>query len=438
MKQLFWCSLICFAGLHTTVAQIKWAKWMPGDASHGLFIAADKSGDTYVAGQFYGTITIDQHVLTSRGDSDVFVLALEKDGDVKFVTSFGGPSTDYPTAMAVKPDGDLFVAARIDAGVELPQGDVSTMSGACVVKFDHGGDVNWTRILEDANATVASMLTEHGNKELWLCGYASDGIFITAWNKKGIEQIRNVTDVPPLLSVVGDWPAASNVPRVAIDRDHNLLISGGVTHAITIGTNEFYGSGDRYAPQIVAKHVSNGDWLWAEYGFPSLPTYTRAIAVGPDGSVLTTGYAMLPYYYSYSGLRYNSLFVTQHSAEGELLGTLSRGEYRGWYDGLAVASDRNGNAYVAGYALGYYLSADSRGSAYVIGPGFEYRISSQNRWQENRARGICVDDEFRVYVTGDFQGAATFGTNVLGGGYLNTTPHVFVMRLDDAVRRKRN
>src|SRR5687767_4591534 len=143
VKQLLCCALVGLAGLLPCPAQIKWVKWMPGDTSQGLFIAADKSGHTYVAGKFYGAVSIDAHALTSRGDSDVFVIALNQNGDVKFVTSCGGPGADFPTAIAVKPGGALFVAARVDAGFELPEGEANVASGACVVKFNDRGDMNW-------------------------------------------------------------------------------------------------------------------------------------------------------------------------------------------------------------------------------------------------------------------------------------------------------
>ncbi len=423
MKQLFWCALVCFAGLHTTDAQIKWVKWMPGDSSQGLFIVADKSGRTYIAGKFYGTVSIDDHTLTSRGDSDVFVLALDQDGDVEFATSFGGPGADSPTAIAVKPDGDLFVAARVDVGFELPDGDVSITTGACVVKFGAGGNVKRSWILEDTGATVTSMKAEHGKQELWMCGFGSDGLFISARNRKGTELFRTSIPLPPEVTV----------SAMTLDREHNAVVNGSWIGRPKLGELDF-----PFGPypvsrslNFVAKFGKSGSWLWIGNGLLHYGTYFHvdvtpiAMACDANGDVFTTG-----------RVTDETLFVTHHSSTGALVSVTTRGIFRGSYRGLGIALDRSGAAYTVGYGVGSWSNPNRRFAALIIGPNFEYEIRSSTLEDRSYARGICLDDNNRVYVAGDFTGTATFGGALLGDAE-SSSSHVFVMRIDDAMRRKK-
>lgn len=422
MKQLFWCALVCLGGLHTTVAQINWVKWMPGDTSQGLFITADKSGHTYVTGKFYGIVSIDDHALTSRGDSDVFVLSLNKDGDVKFLTSFGSPGADFPTAIAVTPDGIVFVAARSVLETLLPDGDVLTETGASVTKFDKDGDVKWSRELEDTNSTVVSMMTEHGNEELWLCGFGSDGLFISAHNKKGEEVFRTSTSLPPEVTV----------SAMTFDREHNIVVNGSWSGRPKLGQLDFpfgpYPVGRSL--NFAAKFGTSGDWLWIGNGLLAYGTYFHvdvtpvAMASDVNGDVFTTGQVTDA-----------TLFVTHHSSTGQLVGATTRSEFRGSYGGLDIAVDRSGDSYTVGYGVGSWSNPSHRFAALIIGPNFEYRIRSTRLEDRSYARGICLDNYNRIYVAGDFTGTATFGSE-LHGDAESSSSHAFVMRIDDAAHQK--
>jgi hypothetical protein len=422
VKQLLWCALIYAIAVHPCAAQIKWVKWLPGDTSRSQFIVADKSGRTYVAGQFYGTVSIDNHALISRGDSDVFLLALDEDGDVEFVTSFGGPGIDSPTAIAAQPEGNVFVASRSVVETLLTNGDVVTATSASVTKFGNDGDIKWSQELQDTNATVASMMTEHGNNELWLCGFGSEGVFISARNKKGIEVFRRDTPLP--LGV--------NFTLATLDEEHNAVLSGTWVGNPMLGDFEFWFSPPRPF-HFFAKLGVGGQWLWTGTGlwsyrgnvYPSVAP--ASIALSATGDIFITGSATLPF---------TDLFVMKVEANaggGEVI--YATHGYRSVYAGTGIAIDRQGDFYASGYGIGYSLDPNRRWAAFVLGPDFQYEIRSVSRNDVIGARAICLDERKRIYVTGDFTGKAMFGSEPVGD--VEGSPHhVFVMRIDDAIQRK--
>ena len=396
---------------------------MAGDESRARFIAADKSGCTYAVGQFHGTVSIDGRTLTSRGDSDLFILALKKDGAVSFATSLGGAATDVPTAITVTPEGALFVAARSVLETFLPDGEVLTTSTASVTKFGSKGDVKWSRELEDTNATVTSMMTEHGNTELWMCGFGSAGVFISAWNKKANEVFRNDTVVPSGVSFT----------LATLDAEHNAVLSGTWIGSPMLGDFAFW----FYYPRpthFVAKLGVDGRWLGIGGGFwvyqtpyrsyTDLNTAPAAIAVSATDDIYTTGQASLPF---------PDLFLMRHRVDGswgEIIYTTDG--YRSYWRGTGLALDKNGDPYTCGYGIGYSLDPNKRWTALVLGPGFRYEIKNASRNDVITAQGICLDGKTRVYVTGHLSGKATFGNEVVGD-VAGSPFHAFVTCLDDAM-----
>jgi hypothetical protein len=412
----FYSCLLCMLA-HSCLAQIKWATWLPGDSSFGLYVGADKRGHSYVAGQFYGTVTLSNHVLTSTGDSDIFILKLREDGTVAWAKTIGGPGADFPTAIAVKPGGELFVAGRVDAAAQFLNGEVSASSGAFVLKLNHSGHLQWVRQLEQIDATVKFLSSEHSRTELWMSGFDKGTVFTAAWDRKGEEKFRSAITLP----------AEPSFTALTLDRSHNVFLTGSLLGSGVFG--DVMVEGERVEPRprhFVAKLNANGRWEWAQRWMRYFGAFPAAIVAAPDGSIATTGDVIINHRY---------LFTTRHSASGGLLQAETRGEYRGSYAGNAIAVDRSGRRYVAGRAVGYGLDPNRRFSAFVLGPGFEYRIESRTLADFNHARGICVDDKNRVYVTGDFAGEATFGAQVLGKG-TSGGPHAFIMRIDDAVRKR--
>jgi hypothetical protein len=263
---------------------------------------------------------------------------------------------------------------------------------------------------------VKFLSVEEGQKELWMAGFGIERLFISSWDNKARETFRREASLPP----------QSSFFVVTLDLEHNAILSGMWERTGKLGDLPFEGYPKSH---IVAKLGIDGRWLWANHGLYQWPPPTvasAAIVLSPAGDFFITGRADLPFL---------DLFITHHTSSGQLIDFYSTQGYRSIYGGLGIAVDQAGNPYTAGYGEGYVLDPNKRWAALILGPGFRYEIRSVWRNDRNFARGICVDDKNRVYVTGDFQGRATFGTELIGE--VDGSPsHAFVMRIDDAVQKK--
>ncbi|MFA7024800.1 MAG: SBBP repeat-containing protein [Candidatus Cloacimonadaceae bacterium] len=145
---------------------------------------------------------------------------------------------------------------------------------------------------------------------------------------------------------------------IAVDSGGNTYVTGWFDGTVTFGNTTLNCIGNRDI--FVAKLDSAGNWLWAKGAGGTDEDIGEAIAVDSEGNVYVTGR------------------FWQTAFFGGI--TLSNS---GWTDLFVAKLDSNGN----------WLWAKSAGGT---GP--------------ESGEGIAVDDLSNVYLTGSFQGIATFGT----------------------------
>jgi hypothetical protein len=84
-----------------------------------MALAVDAQGNTYAAGQFYGTIDFGGGEKTSAGHADGFVAKLSPSGSHLWTRTFGGGYFDAVTAIALAPNGELLVAGSFMDSVTI-------------------------------------------------------------------------------------------------------------------------------------------------------------------------------------------------------------------------------------------------------------------------------------------------------------------------------
>lgn len=150
---------------------INWKKLLGGSkaevTAYDNVIQQTSDGGYVLVGQ---TASKDGDVGTNHGSSDVWVVRLDEDGDIKWNRSFGGTGYDRGNAIRQTPDGDFIL---IGDTTSSSSGDVADTNhgnwDAWVVKLDPDGNLLW-------QSTLGGTSYEQGNSIL----PTADGGFITA------------------------------------------------------------------------------------------------------------------------------------------------------------------------------------------------------------------------------------------------------------------
>ena len=113
-------------------------------------IDVDSQGNTYVAGSFTSTLTIDTTAATANGGRDVFLTKLNNTGRALWLQTAGGAGTERVRDMVRTTNGDIFLA-----------GDFSGLASL------------W-------NAAGKDTLVSAGSNDAFIAQYTKDGAYVTA------------------------------------------------------------------------------------------------------------------------------------------------------------------------------------------------------------------------------------------------------------------
>ena len=211
-----------------------------------------------------------------------------------------------------------------------------------------------------------------------------------------------------------------NSNSIAVDTNGNSYVTGYFNGSATFGiiTLTSNGSYDIF----VAKLDSNGNWLWAKQAGGINYDCGNSIAVDASGNIYVTGRFRNTAIFdttTVTGSNSNDIFVAKLDSNGNWLWAKQAGGADNDC-GYGIAVDASGNIYVSGWfqgvaTFGYTNITSTVNSADI----FVAKMDSNGNWLwVNKAGGtttdngnsIAVDSSGNIYVTGWFQGVATFGT----------------------------
>ncbi len=145
-------------------------------------LAMDTSGNAYVAGAVYGTVTLDGHPVTSNGDADVILASYDVTGHATWAVGYGDATNpQVATGAAVTNDGTLAVIGNFSGAMTIGSNSLSTASQidflAGMSKADGSG--KWAKQFNDgANGALKAVAANpadasaHGNR-IAACGFAN-------------------------------------------------------------------------------------------------------------------------------------------------------------------------------------------------------------------------------------------------------------------------
>lgn len=105
----------------------------------------DDAGNLYLSGWFSGNVNFGGYQLTSRGNTDMFVVKVAPDGTTLWVKSFGGPAADGGNEIAVRPDGSFVVSGTSDGSFTVEDTTYPNQPSldTYAIRMDADGNVRW-------------------------------------------------------------------------------------------------------------------------------------------------------------------------------------------------------------------------------------------------------------------------------------------------------
>ena len=315
-----------------------------GHDTYGISVATDANGNVYVTGLTNGGL--DGNTLT--GNYDFFVTKYNSSGVKQYTRQMGVAEQDtVGRSVATDANGNVYVAGWTSGGL-----DGNTRIGTTdffFTKYNSSGVKQYTRQLgvagEDTDG-ISVAIDANGN--VYVAGYTFGGLdgntlsgirdfFVTKYNSSGVKQYTRQ------MGVAGEH---TNSVSLAIDANGNVYVAGSTTGGLDLNT--LTGRFDFF----VTKYNSSGVKQYTrQMGVTGASTIGYSVATDASGNVYVAGY-------TYGGLDGNTLtgtvdsFITKYNSSGVKQYTRQMGVAGKSTEGLSVATDVNGNVYVAGSTRG--------------------------------------------------------------------------------------
>ncbi|MEP7230897.1 MAG: SBBP repeat-containing protein [Ginsengibacter sp.] len=306
-----------------------WAKKLGGTSNYdqARSIAADASGNVYIAGDFYGTTDFDPGPaifnLTSGYDlsPDVFISKLDASGNFVWANQLGGISNDDAYAVTVDASGNVYTTGNFYGTADFDPGpgifNMTPIDDAnyknydiFISKLDASGNFVWAKQLGGPHVTGSS-LNDFGYS---IAVDAGGNVYTTGYfpgtadfdPDTGVYNLTSAgaTDIfVSKLDPSGNFLWAKQMGGTLVDEAYAITTdaSGNVyTTGYFFGTADFDPGSGTYvlssaggtadAVIFVSKLDASGNFLWARQMSGASYGYALSIAVDATGSVYTTGY----------------------------------------------------------------------------------------------------------------------------------------------------
>src|SRR5688572_19073688 len=229
---------------------------------------------------------------------------------------------------------------------------------------------------------------------------------------------------------------ADAASRVAVDAGGNSYVTGIFRGNAIFGTDNLTSSGN--TDIFVAKYDASGNVLWAKQAGGQDIDAAKNIEVDGNGNSYITGEFRGSATFGSTTLTstgYYDCFIAKYDADGNMVWAKQSGG-AGLEMGRGIAVDGSGNCYITGYFEG----SATFGSTTLTSSGDEdifiarYDALGNVLWAKqaggttkDAAVGIAVYGSGTSYITGEFQGQATFGSTTLTS--TSSLPDIFVASL---------
>ncbi|MCX4239576.1 nucleotide-binding protein [Paraliomyxa miuraensis] len=119
---------------------------------YGFGVDVDQDGDVVIAGRFGAPLELGGHMLTHAGDLDIYLARLDETGDVLWAESFGGSGKDEVHDLRLQQNGDIVLLGAISDSVDFGGGSLVSagVRDVFLATFDDQGSHSWSVSYGDA------------------------------------------------------------------------------------------------------------------------------------------------------------------------------------------------------------------------------------------------------------------------------------------------
>ncbi len=241
-----------FLAKYDSNGNLKWVQTAGGSLDDGgNHLAVDFNQNVYLTGYFSTTASFNQISKSSAGWSDAFIAKYNTDGNIQWVETFGGSGHDYGTRIAVDANNNIYCTGNFLYTVNF-KGTSKTARGSTdifILKLNTNRELEWLTTIDGIGTDWVQSMSIDSNNNLYLTGYFTDILvlgnktrfpigeqdaFVAKYNYKGILYWAEI------ISGTG----SEEVLDLAIDTNKNLYLTGFFRQSASINNISYTSAGN--------------------------------------------------------------------------------------------------------------------------------------------------------------------------------------------------
>jgi photosystem II stability/assembly factor-like uncharacterized protein len=422
-----------------------WAKQLTSsDYTITVKVAIDSSDNSYVFGNFSGSLSAGQVQLTSDGGLDLFMAKFDPAGNLVWLKRAGGTGADRSYSVHAEASGNSYIMGTFSGTATFGAFSITTAktSESFLAKYDPQGNCIWVIKMGGENDWGGDLtVDQHGNIYVTGCfqGTVDFGnqkpltangfydMFVAKYDANGA----------CLWVTGGGGYALDEGTGISLDATGNVYVTG-----VFSGENTKFGTAVLSTPNIevfIAKYGNDGTPLWAKQVKGSAYDNASGISTDRDGNSTITGSISAAALFDQFQLPgpettyLNNTYCAKYDSKGSCLWAVSG---TGFNVGAGAIVDAQGNSYIAGRFWGESVFGDRHinstfTSEHLINPdGFicKYDARGNFLWAKSIggsgydvADGIAIDSKGALLVSGECGIGPVFGditVSGLGGAFI--------------------
>ena len=134
---------------YNSEGEVEWVRSVGGSSSDEINSVAETSDGGYIAGgAFYSdSIQVGDYTLENNGDYDGMIIKYSAEGSVEWAKSVGGSDEDYIESVAITSEGGVIVGGRFQSSIQVGDYTLENQGNqnGMIIKYDEEGAVEWAR-----------------------------------------------------------------------------------------------------------------------------------------------------------------------------------------------------------------------------------------------------------------------------------------------------
>jgi hypothetical protein len=393
-------------------------------------VAVGSDGSVTWAGNFAGSVDFGKGPLMSAGGDDIFVARSDTQGNLTFTARLGDASRQACRALAVDPMGNTFLAGDFTGSIDWGGTTQSSAGGqdGYVAKLDSTGAVRWLKAIGDLGEQAVTSVAVDAAGNVVIAGFFSGAVSFggAPLASAGGYDIF-VAKLDPEGGILwnkrfGD-EADQRAFGVAADSAGNTFLVGTFAGAIDLGGDVPLKSAGE-ANALVVKLGPDGGTLWSKRFGDTTAAASSSVAVDDDDGVIVAG--------TFAGsIDLGGGALESEQDGGLFVAKLDGGGEHVWSRGLgktgaasvrSVATDGSGGVLLTGEFAGGMAIGETLLASAGVEDGFVARLDARGKvaWSERfgdaaaqRGTGVAVGEGEDVWLVGGFAGNVDFGGGAL-------------------------